>query len=84
VGKTVFIQELIVSCPSGLSSSRCFAPLTTRAAGRTTLRRLMVASPSSPESGSGPARATTSTTRCSRQRSSTWTETPRLPSCLAR
>jgi hypothetical protein len=48
------------------------------------LPRLMAASPSSPESVSGRARATTSTMRCSRQRLSSWTETPRLLSCLAR
>jgi F-type H+-transporting ATPase subunit beta len=83
VGKTVFIQELIVSTISLCIDMLRTAP-SNHTPSRTTLPRLTVVSPSSLVSVSAPVWATICTTKCRRLVSSTSRVTPRSPLSSAR
>lgn len=83
VGKTVFIQELIVSL--AILSKRNFSwPRRTNTFSRTTSPRLTVVTPSSVVSVSVLVRVTICTTKCRRLVSSSSRVTPRSPWCSVR
>lgn len=78
VGKTVFIQELIVGV------KRFCCEIERADLGRTTLRKPMVVILSSPESVSERVRAMTCTTKCKKHLSYSLTASPRSHWCLDR
>lgn len=78
VGKTVFIQELIVRTPRSLGNSQ------TNIHGRTISLKRMEDILSLLVSESEPVKETIFTTRCSKPVSSTWRESPKSPWSLVR